>query len=161
VDVRGEVVAGTGDGDGVQVGGVQLDAGDPVLDGQSQCPRPTTEIHHDDLLGLVVLPLGAAYSRVREPDLELAADAREEDAGAHAHPDPAEVGVADHLLERLAQRTTAHQSRQRRVVRGGAGQHGGLVLGEDTTGLPQRDHRRGDRRCSRCHQPSLAQKPLA
>ena len=136
MDGAGLVVPGAGDGDRVHVGRVQVDARLEVTDGQAQRSRAAAEVDQD----------GAGTGFLRgEADQELAAYAGHEDPTPEPHPDAAEVGVADDLLERLAQRSPADQRGQGGLVGGGGAQHGRLVLGEDAARGAQPIDRGGDR----------------
>jgi hypothetical protein len=82
-------------------------------------------------------------------DEEFAADPGHEDAGAQAHPDAAEVGVTDDLLQRFAPDAAIDQPVEVCHVVSGGTQHGGLVLGEDAAGTAQPDDRLGQ--VGNCH----------
>jgi hypothetical protein len=84
---------------------------------------------------------------------ELAADAGDEDAGAQAYPDAAEVREADDLFERLASGAAGDELAEIGRAGGGPGEHGRLVLGEDAAGFPELDYGVGE--VGNCHDAML------
>ncbi len=89
------------------------------------------------LFGIVVAGAGLAGESDGLADQELGATAGHEDPGAHSDSQAAELGPADHVLQRLAGGPPVHHGGQ-------VGQRGrrrpeqaGLVLGEDAAGGPE------------------------
>ena len=85
-------------------------------------------------------PVRASGDRLA--DQELGAPAGHEDPGGDGDPQAAELGPAEHLLQRLPRDPAPHQRVEAGGVGGGRAQQPGLLLGEDASRGPQAAHQR-------------------
>jgi hypothetical protein len=119
----------------VDVDGMQFDR----AEGRGQCgayrPRAAAQVDNDRPRAVGGPPgAGGAGARGGLLDEELAAAARNEDAGAHGYPQPAELGPPNHLLDRQAGGAPVHHDVELGWGRSRAAQQPRLILGEDAAG---------------------------
>ena len=156
----GQVAPGAPHRGGIDVGGVQF--GVPQGRGHrgAHRPRPAAQVENDHRLPW---PGGLPAERDRDAGEILGAPARDEDAQVDGDPLPAELGPAEHLLERQPGDAPGHQGGE--VGRGlrRRGEQLRLLLGENAArGAQRADDRRqiggtelgGTRRCGQRSLPA-------
>jgi len=147
VDLRArQVGAGVREGDGVDVGGVHLEArSDLRAHGGRDGADAAAQVHEHAARPSAQRRHRLAHDDGRPPP-------GHERARAHGEPHPAEVDPAQDVLEGLARGPPRHEPRQVGVVVGSGEEQGGLLLGEDAPRRPERGrHMAEGRRVSALH----------